>query len=403
MRRMILFALAALVCAPAIAAPQESDAYTRYELLAPGSGKFRILYDVTASRPGATAYFNPIRKGSIASDEAVFDAASGKPLEFHQVSGVQAREDGLKDADATMDYIKVTLARPVPSIEGGGGRIRIDKTYEDKKSYAQDGGDILFSRPLGIKKNAVVLPANYALTSCNYPSQIEQEADGRLKISFFNVTPAEAPLLLRAHPIGPLSGAGQSSAITMIERAAQTRDIVYFLRDPDSHSFDLYHDYTETRIGMDHYLNVVRTGSWAANPSAVNLDSGEALSAQHLRGAEITAAGIRDEDLGQVSAESEVVLFRFAPLAAGQSVRLRMSETYQDAKSYRRQGDELVFERSLGRAINAVVLPAGWILTNSAVPATVSATEDGRVRLDFLNPRNDEVKVQITARRLSTK
>lgn len=40
----------------------DSDAYTRYELLAPGSAKFRIIYEVTATTPGATYYFNPIRK-----------------------------------------------------------------------------------------------------------------------------------------------------------------------------------------------------------------------------------------------------------------------------------------------------------------------------------------------------
>ena len=43
------------------AAPRqtEADTYTRYELLAPGSGKFRILYDVTANTPGARVYDNP--------------------------------------------------------------------------------------------------------------------------------------------------------------------------------------------------------------------------------------------------------------------------------------------------------------------------------------------------------
>ena len=39
----------------------EADAYTRYELLAPGSAKFRIVYEVTATTPGARYYFNPIR------------------------------------------------------------------------------------------------------------------------------------------------------------------------------------------------------------------------------------------------------------------------------------------------------------------------------------------------------
>ena len=53
-------AAAMLVAAAAPAAAQapqqvESDGYTRYELLAPGSHKFRILYEITASAPGATA------------------------------------------------------------------------------------------------------------------------------------------------------------------------------------------------------------------------------------------------------------------------------------------------------------------------------------------------------------
>jgi len=40
-----------------------------------------------------------------------------------------------------------------------------------------------------------------------------------------------------------------------------------------------------------------------------------------------------------------------------------------------------VFDRSLGRPRNAVVLPQGWYVTASATPATVSEVADGRVRL----------------------
>src|SRR5690349_8679889 len=72
----------------------ESDAYTRYELLAPGSAKFRIVYEVTANTAGARYYFNPIRKGSIASDERVLDRATGKPLKFDVVNGLVARAGG---------------------------------------------------------------------------------------------------------------------------------------------------------------------------------------------------------------------------------------------------------------------------------------------------------------------
>jgi hypothetical protein len=382
------------------AAQTEADAYTRYELLAPGSAKFRIVYEVTATTAGATHYFNPIRKGSIASDERVVDRATGKPLAFDVVGGAVARAGGVRGADSTGQYIRVTLARPVPP-DGGEARILIDKTYTDTASYLVDGRDLVFKRPLGIKRNAVVLPRGYELVSCNYPSQILQEPDGRVKVSFWNATPAEAPLVLRARPaasLGTTTTALPGVAARLDERAYQNREIVYFLRQPETHAFDLYHDYTETRPGTAAYVNVVRAGSTVADPSARNLDTGEILKWEVLRGDAIARAGFGAEAPG-ATAETEAVVFRYAPVPAGGSTRLRMSETYTDSARYKLVGDALMWDRSFGRPANAVVLPAGWMLTNSSVPATVSELPDGRVRLDFINPRTDEIGVLITARR----
>ena len=183
----------------------------------------------------------------------------------------------------------------------------------------------------------------------------------------------------------------------LAERAHQDREIVYFLREPDTHAFDLYHDYTETREGMDHYINVVRAGSTVANPSARLLDTGEVLKPEILKGEAITAAKL---DIGEpVRPDSEIVLIRFPPVARGASVRLRISETYTDPVRYKVDGGELVWDRSFGRPRNAVVLPAGWMLTASSIPATVGETEDGRIRLDFVNPRPDEIAVLIKARK----
>src|SRR3954466_10703503 len=112
--RLPIGSLLALLPA-ALAAQTEADAYTRYELLAPGSAKFKIIYEVTAVSPGATWYFNPIRKGSIATDESVFDRATGNPLEFSVVGFKEARESGLRVSDTTQTYIRVKLTRPVPA------------------------------------------------------------------------------------------------------------------------------------------------------------------------------------------------------------------------------------------------------------------------------------------------
>src|SRR3984885_4990803 len=174
----------------------ETDEYTRYELLAPETSSFKIYYEVTATTAGAKYFYNPIRKGSVASDESVYDAMNGKPLEFSVAAGVEAKKDPLmaKAVQGT-DYIRVTLARPVP--EHGQGRVVIVKTYKDAKSYYVDGNTIVFNRPLGIRRNKVVLPAGYEVVGLTVPSQIRTEEDGRIAISFLHAGSGEAPLVLK--------------------------------------------------------------------------------------------------------------------------------------------------------------------------------------------------------------
>jgi hypothetical protein len=388
-----------------VARQTQSDDYTRYELLAPGSGKFRILYEVTATTPGATEFFNAIRKGSVASDEAVYDRATGKALAFDEVGQAVARAGGVGGrgpVDTAQKYIRVKLARPVPA--DGEGRLLIDKTYYDPKSYFEEGGELVFDRPLGIKRNAVVLPLGYELASSNYPAQVLQEADGRIAVAFWNNTPAEAPLVLRARKAPRMSGGAPAAnarepadrRARLDERAHQNREIVYFLRQPETHAFDLYHDYTETRKGVSYYVNEVRPGSTVSNPRARNLDTGEDLQWEIIKGEAVARAnlGVRD-----VTPQTEVVVFRYPPVPRGGSTRLRMYETYTDTARYTVLNDELIWNRTFGRPFNAVVLPAGWTLTNSSIPATVSTLPDGRVRLDFINPRPDNIDVLITARR----
>ncbi len=397
----------------AAAKQTETDEYTRYELLAPETARFKINYEVTATTPGAKYFYNPIRKGSTASDEAVFDSMTGDPLHFEVVSGAEAHKDPLmSDADTDTNFIKISLARPVPP--DGQGRVLILKTYKDLKSYYRDGDAIVFNRPLGIKRNKVVLPAGYELVGCNVPSQVLREPDGRISISFLNAGSGEAPLILRAKlgaQTGPSAAPhpstqarswespfqGETERARLSERAHQDRDIVYFLQQPETHAFSLYHDYTESHEGADKYLNVVREGSTVSDPSAYILDTGEKLSTKMMTGADLTAAKI---DPGEpVSPSTQVVLIPFPPVKKGQSIRLRISETYTAPTSYKLDGDELVFDRSLGRPRNAVVLPAGWYLTASAIPATVTQLPDGRIRLDFWNGRPDSVDVLIKAKR----
>ena len=412
--RLLIAAVVFMAAADATAQPSprqtQEDDYTRYELLAPDTAQFRIYYEVTATTPGARFFYNVIRPGSVATDERVVDLSTGQSLKWEVVSGKQAREAGHPSADLETEYVKVHLPRAVP--DGGEVRLLIDKTYKDAKSYYRDGDAIVFDRSLGIRRNAIVLPAGYRLVSCSVPSQVIPTTDGRLQVSFMNSGPAAAPLVIRAKrgltasksALPTTRGAAVSTSLAsqasrLAERAHQDREIVYFLNDPASNSFSLYHDYTETRPGVGHYFNVVRAGSRVSNPSAKALDTGEALKVETLKGDEIKKRGL---DPGEpVQLETEVVVISFPPVQAGHSTRLRISETYTDPGRYMLDGEELVWDRAFGRPRNTVVLPAGWTVTANAIPAVISEDADGRQRLYFENARPDEIQTLIRARRVA--
>jgi hypothetical protein len=403
-------------------AQSSADAYTRYELATPGSGAFRIVYDVTATTPGARWYLNGIRAGAEEEVHSVTDGRTGRPLEWEVVGGATARTRGVPGAADEDRFVQVLLPRPVPA--GGETRVRIDKTYVDPASYFDEPGEIVFDRSLGVERNAVVLPAGYELIAVNVPSQVDTEPDGRIRVSFLNASglplryrvraralPAEAAAALAARAAaapeagrehvgeggGIYDGSYARTGRAVPERAAQTREIVYFLEQPESRSFTLYHDYTESRPGQDRYLNVVRAGSAAADPRAFLLDTGDELPVETVRGAEAARRGLVAPD--GAGERSEVIVVRFPAVAEGTSARIRIHETYTDSSRYTMAGDELVWDRHLGRARNQVVLPQGWFLTASDQPAAVDPLDDGRVRLTFWDGGPDGLQVFLRARR----
>src|SRR5262245_49318771 len=204
-------------------------------------------------------------------------------------------------------------------------------------------------------------------------------------------------VMLGGLPLASLgqSAAGQNPGVT--ERAYQDREILYELQAPDSHAFRITHDYTVRNAGEKYYFNVVRAGSHVTDPESIDLDSGEPLKWETING---KIARERKLSVGDAKDDTEIVVTYLArPLASGTTNRIRLKETYVDAKSLYVDGDELVWDRTFGRLRNTVVLPAGWYLTALSAPSIIQTLADGRVSIYTINPRNDEVRVYLRARR----
>jgi hypothetical protein len=418
MKRTIVPMLAlatALIAAPAAGQSRADDEYTRYELLAPETQSFKIIYDLAVVTPGAKVYFNAIHNTTQVSDLSAIDLMTGAALKITEVTGQAARGAGFKEAELTTRYLQVDLARPVPA--DGEVRIRIHKTYTDGPTYHREGDAVMFKRALTVTRDIVVLPANYEILAANIPVQVIEQADGRIAASLMNTYPGAAPLVLKARavarpaatassaaaptaPTAPADAAPRETALNQVrvtERAIQDREIVYFLKEPETHAFSLYHDYTASREGEHQYVNVVRGGSAVSEPSAKILDTGEPLKTRTLTGADVVREKIDIPD--RVEPDTQLVLIPFGPVKKGQSVRLRISETYTDPARYALVDGQLMWHRSFGRPRNDMVLPAGWYLTTTSVPAVITQESDGRIRLSFWNPRPDSVDVFVKARK----
>lgn len=178
-----------------------TDEMTVYDLLAPETHKFAIIYDVSATREGAPYYLNPIRHGSAAEKERVVDRATGKELKFDVITGKAAKAEGIGAGDSADDdqFLRVHLLKPVA--KGSETRIRIYKTYTDAASYSEKNGTLVWERPLGIKRNIVILPPAYELTGSASPAIVSTDPDGRIRLSFLNDRDDELPVKIIARRI----------------------------------------------------------------------------------------------------------------------------------------------------------------------------------------------------------
>lgn len=399
----------------------EADEYTRYELLASDSHKFRITHEVSATTPDARYYYAFIRGGVFLSDVRASDLFTGERLDVDLVSGQVARENGHPTADPEDNYLRVYLARPVPV--GGETRLEIQVTYEDPKSYQFSGDRIFFGRVLGVKRICVVLPPGHELVSVNHPAQIVTQPDGRVRASLINTSIGPLSLeVVAAHSrskhkkdsasVAPeadefeaapasfheaLARPRTTPTLPLIDRAHQDREVVWMLGDPAASSFVVQRESTESQADATHWLDVVKGSRRVSNPVATALDTGARLDAEVLSVEEARARGIASEtDLADAA---QVVAVAFEPLKQGATLRLRVAEDVVDPDAYLVSGDELVFAAELTVARSRLVLPKGWFPTESAIPARVLEMPEGRTALEFFNTSPTALEVSVRARK----
>ena len=185
-------------------------------------------------------------------------------------------------------------------------------------------------------------------------------------------------------------------ALPQQHRAEQDREIRYWLLDPSTHQFKISHDFNVSRVGQKYVHSFVRAGSVVTQSQIFDLDTGEQLKTYNVTGKQTNELGYYPTP----APDDEVVVQADLPhpIEQGQSVRVRVIETYTDP-AYTEKGGELVWDRTLGRPRNEVTLPSGWMLTGVSVPAIITLDSEGRITCRFTNPRNDEIHAVIKARR----
>jgi hypothetical protein len=338
------------------------DAYTEYAILEPGSEAFRIRFLPEETRTGATELVNATRGGSESSDIEVYDPRTGKPMPF-------TYEVDPKDPETHAIHAKL----PVPVPAGGIGRVLIEKTYKDPRTYMMHGNDIVWVRSLSGYRLGVLLPKGFAFLSSNVAAQLSTTSDGRLKLAFANPSGQSNPVTIHARRT--TAAFSPTAGDDMFFDDVKT---VYDLGAPDSHTITIDQSYSDYRKGPKATLDMLSYLP-LQNLNVTDLDTAHTLTPT------------KNGNTTTVALE--------VPIASDkQSAHLRITGTLSDP-GYTVERGELVFSRTMKGLRNTVLLPAGWDVSAVSQSATIGQYE-GRafVALINLNAEN-QYSVRIRAAR----
>ena len=131
-------------------------------------------------------------------------------------------------------------------------------------------------------------------------------------------------------------------------------------------------------------------------PTARLIDSGEELDTEILRGPALARAGI--DIRGPVRAGVDVVAICVPALDTDEPVQLRIPYGYIEPGRSVEDAGSVTWPPD-SRPANAMLLPTGWHLVESSVPAIVSRMSDGQTRIEFDAPRERPTDILLTVRR----
>src|SRR5579864_8355833 len=204
-------------------------------------------------------------------------------------------------------------------------------------------------------------------------------------------------LRLYVATVGALIGCAPLTA--ELQQTQQDEYAIYDLLDPSTSTFRTIYEVAVTTPGATTFFDRVGDGLMpvpSRDDSVVDLMTGAPLGFELVGGAEARAGGLGGAE--QKSQYLRVHLARAVPPDGGQA-RIRIIKSYKDAKSYHPEGGGLVLDRPIGIRHVAIVLPAGYRITECNIASQVIAEPDGRLRLSFIYQAPGRAALIMKARR----
>ena len=161
--RSVLFVAAfALMATPAAAQNRAEDEYTRYELLAPETVELQDHLRPGGGHAGSEGVLQrdpQHHSGERPVGDRPDDGRGAQDQRSDRAARRAARASKKQSSRlATCRWSSRGRCRPAAK-----SRIRIHKTYKDAPTYHREGDAVVFNRALTVKRDIVVLPANYEI------------------------------------------------------------------------------------------------------------------------------------------------------------------------------------------------------------------------------------------------